>query len=73
MTYSGLYHKFKDKGYNCEFTLLVVPTPIVFQSSVYPYFTEEEQKEIRRKSTQEAYGKEWDSWSTWIDHQQYKF
>lgn len=73
ITYYELYQKFRDKGYDYEFTLLVVPPPIIFPISAYLYFTEQEQKEVRRKSIKETYSREWDYWSTWIDRQQYKF
>lgn len=72
VTYSRLFEKFKDKGYELEFIYLVIPPPH-FNLYLYPNnMSITHRKEIFDRSVMKVYSEHWDEMNTWIDYQNYK-
>jgi hypothetical protein len=70
ITYEKLREKFADKGYLVEFHFFVLPPPLFILGKALG--TEEEHFINYKKAIQSVYGKEWEYWNTYIDHQNYK-
>ncbi len=74
LTYNTLYEKFKEKGRDFEFYILVPPPPLFDPPlSSLMDFGKEYLKEQRERLIKNRYMPEWEYWNTWIDYQQYKF
>ena len=67
ITYAKLAEKFIDKGYIQELHWLAIPPP-TFDPSRLINPSLEKFKEI----VQKVYGKDWEYWDTWINHQRHK-
>jgi hypothetical protein len=70
-TYEKLKEKFEDKGYLVEFHRFI-PSPPFFVFNPLYLGTKEEQFKDYVNGMQLAYGKEWEYWNTYIDHQNYR-
>lgn len=71
ITYSKLIEKFIDKGYFTDLLFFVQSPPLYDPTKLLIENKEENYKKFQ-EITQEVYGKDWDYWNTWIDHQNYK-
>ena len=73
ISYNTLKEKFFDKGYSLEFNYLVCSAPPFDPCCrTLSFITIDEALEIWKESIKNVYGKEWEEWDIWIDHQKHK-
>lgn len=70
ITYKKLAEKFIDKGYIQELHWRVLPPPIFDNSRLIG--AREENIKSFLEAVDMVYGEDWEYWSQWIDHQNYK-
>lgn len=73
ISYNTLKEKFLDKGYSLEFHYLVCPAPAFDPCcNTLSLIPRDKALEIWQESVKKVYGKEWEEWDIWIDHQKHK-